>query len=60
MGQNFIYKLRLDSIAKTVPLPYNEYVQQYIDIYAKRKDMFGKMIGLSSYYFPIFDKALKD
>ncbi|WP_293787057.1 lytic transglycosylase domain-containing protein [uncultured Pedobacter sp.] len=60
MGQNFIYKLRLDSITKTVPLPYNEYVQQYIDIYARRKDMFGKMIGLSSYYFPIFDKALKD
>ncbi|QNN41417.1 lytic transglycosylase domain-containing protein [Pedobacter roseus] len=60
MGQNFIYKLRLDSIAKTVPLPYNEYVQQYIDIYSKRKDMFGKMMGLSSYYFPIFDKALKD
>ncbi|TCD10884.1 LysM peptidoglycan-binding domain-containing protein [Pedobacter frigidisoli] len=60
MSQNYIYKLRLDSITKTVPLPYNEYVQQYIDIYAKRKDMFGKMIGLSSYYFPIFDKALKD
>ncbi|PWS31111.1 lytic transglycosylase domain-containing protein [Pedobacter paludis] len=60
MGQNYIYKLRLDSIVKTIPLPYNEYVQQYIDIYAKRKDMFGKMIGLSNYYFPIFDKALKD
>jgi len=60
MGQNYIYKLRLDSIVKTVPLPYNEFVQQYIDIYAKRKDMFGKMMGLSSYYFPIFEKALKD
>ena len=60
MGQNYIYKLRLDSIVKTVPLPYNEYVQQYIDIYAKRKDMFGKMMGLSGYYFPIFEKALKD
>ncbi|MCZ4242874.1 lytic transglycosylase domain-containing protein [Pedobacter punctiformis] len=60
MSQNYIYKLRLDSIVKTVPLPYNEYVQQYIDIYAKRKDMFGKMLGLSGYYFPIFDKALKD
>lgn len=60
MGQNYIYKLRLDSIVKTVPLPYNEYVQQYIDIYAKRKDLFGKMMGLSNYYFPIFDKALKD
>ncbi|WP_316798761.1 lytic transglycosylase domain-containing protein [Pedobacter frigidisoli] len=60
MSQNYIYKLRLDSIKKTVPLPYNEFVQQYIDIYAKRKDMFGKMMGLSNYYFPIFDKALKD
>ncbi|WP_443944955.1 transglycosylase SLT domain-containing protein [Pedobacter sp. AW1-32] len=60
LGQNYIYKLRLDSITKVVPLPYNEYVQQYIDIYAKRKDMFGKMIGLSGYYFPIFEKALRD
>ncbi|RYG11253.1 MAG: LysM peptidoglycan-binding domain-containing protein [Chitinophagaceae bacterium] len=60
LNQNYIYKLRLDSIAKSVPLPHNEYVQQYIDIYAKRKDMFGKMLGLSNYYFPIFEKALKD
>jgi len=60
MNQNYIYKLRLDSIAKTVPLPYNQYVQQYIDIYTKRKDMFGKMMGLSNYYFPIFEKALKE
>ncbi|MET4082424.1 membrane-bound lytic murein transglycosylase D [Pedobacter sp. UYP30] len=59
-GQNYIYKLRLDSIQKTVPLPYNEYVQQYIDIYSKRKDMFGKMLGLSNYYFPIFEKALAE
>lgn len=59
-SQNYIYKLRLDSIERAVPLPHNEYVQQYIDIYAKRKDMFGKMLGLSSYYFPIFEKALKD
>ena len=59
-SQNYIYKLRLDSIERAVPLPHNEYVQQYIDIYAKRKDMFGKMLGLSGYYFPIFEKALKD
>lgn len=60
LNQDYIYKLRLDSITKSVPLPHNEYVQQYIDIYAKRKDMFGKMLGLSNYYFPIFEKALKD
>lgn len=58
-NHNYVYKARLDSIQKTVPLSYNEYVQNYIDIYAGRKDMMGKMIGLSSYYFPIFEKALK-
>lgn len=56
---NFLYKKRLDSIQKMVPLPYNEFVQKYIDIYSSRKDMFGKMLGLSSYYFPIFEQALK-
>lgn len=58
-GQNLLYKLRLDSIQQTVPLDYNEYVQTYIDIYTKRKAMYGDMLGLSSYYFPIFEKALK-
>lgn len=58
-NQNLVYKLRLDSIQKTVPLSYNEYVQNFIDIYSRRKDMMGKMLGLSGYYFPIFEKALK-
>jgi membrane-bound lytic murein transglycosylase D len=57
---NFVYKNRLDSIQKSIPLPYNEYVQKYIDIYSSRKDMIGKMLGLSSYYFPIFEQALKN
>lgn len=57
-NQNYTYKLRLDSIQKTVPLSYNEYVQHFIDIYSKRKEQMGKMLGLSSYYFPIFEKAL--
>lgn len=58
-GQNLLYKLRLDSIKQTVPLDYNEFVQSYIDIYVKRKNMYADMLGLSSYYFPIFEKALK-
>jgi len=58
-NHNYIYKSRLDSIQKMVPLSYNEFVQNYIDIYAGRKDMMGKMLGLSGYYFPIFEKALK-
>ncbi|MBB2145865.1 transglycosylase SLT domain-containing protein [Pedobacter sp. LMG 31464] len=58
-NQNLVFKLRLDSIQKTVPLSYNEYVQNFIDIYSRRKDMMGKMLGLSNYYFPIFERALK-
>lgn len=56
---NFLNKLRLDSIQKMVPLSYNEFVQKYIDVYSSRKDMIGKMLGLSSYYFPIFEQALR-
>ena len=56
---NAVFKQRLDSIQKAVPLEYNEFVQKYIDIYSKRKDMMGKMLGLSEYYFPIFEQALK-
>lgn len=55
---NFTYKSRLDSIQKMVPLSYNEYVQNFIAIYSKQKDKMGKMLGLSNYYFPIFEKAL--
>lgn len=58
-GQSLLYKMRLDSIQQTVPLEYNEYVQSYIDIYVKRTAMYGDMLGLSNYYFPIFEKALK-
>lgn len=56
---NFTYKKRLDSIQREIPLPYNESVQRYIDVYSSRKDMMGKMLGLSEYYFPIFENALK-
>lgn len=56
--QNLLYKLRLDSIQQTVPLTYNEHVQKYIDSYCGRKNEFGKLLSLSTYYFPIFEKAL--
>jgi membrane-bound lytic murein transglycosylase D len=56
---NFTYKKRLDSIQREIPLNYNESVQRYIDVYSSRKAMMGKMLGLSEYYFPIFENALK-
>lgn len=58
--QNLVFKRRLDSIPATVTLPYNDHVQNYIDIYTNRKEQIGKMLGLSEYYFPIFEKALKE
>ncbi len=53
------YKNRLDSIQSTVPLVYNAYVQKYIDIYASRSKQIAKALGLSKYYFPIFDNGFK-
>ncbi|MDP3467804.1 MAG: transglycosylase SLT domain-containing protein [Daejeonella sp.] len=58
--QNLVYKNRLESIQKDVSLSYNEHVQRYIDIYTGRKEQIGKMLGLSEYYFPIFERALKE
>ena len=58
--QDLIYKHRLDSLEKSVPLNYNEHVQGYINIYLNRKEQIGKMLGLSKYYFPIFEKVLLD
>jgi membrane-bound lytic murein transglycosylase D len=58
--QGRIFKHRLDSIKKDVPLDYNEYVQSYIDIYAHNRDEMGHVLGLSKYYFPIYEKAFRD
>lgn len=59
-AQNALYKSRLDSIPATVSLTYNDYVQKYIDVYAARKGQIARVLGLSLYYFPIFEQALKE
>lgn len=58
--QNLIFKKRLDSLQRNISLSYNEHVQKYIDRYISRKDQIGRMLGLSQYYFPIFERALKE
>jgi len=56
--QNLVYKRRLDSLRKTVPLPYNEHVQHFIDLYLdKAKGKIGRALGLAKYYFPIYEKV---
>jgi membrane-bound lytic murein transglycosylase D len=59
-GEYNIYRHRLDSIKKDVPLDYNEYVQGYIDIYAHNREEMGRVLGLTKYYFPIYEKAFRD
>ncbi|MGB4400063.1 MAG: transglycosylase SLT domain-containing protein [Daejeonella sp.] len=59
-NSSLFYGHKLSSLQKSVPLDYNGYVQEYIDKYLSRKEQIGKMLGLSEYYFPIFEKALKD
>jgi membrane-bound lytic murein transglycosylase D len=60
--QNMVYKFRLDSIQKKIPLNYNEYVQSYIDIYTapRRRNTMAKILGLAKYYFPIYEKAFRE
>ncbi|MFI5137005.1 MAG: transglycosylase SLT domain-containing protein, partial [Sphingobacteriales bacterium] len=59
-SESNVFKRRLDSIKKDVPLDYNEYVQGYIDIYSHNRGEMGHVLGLSKYYFPIYEKAFRD
>lgn len=59
--EDSIYALRLDQLDENTPfsLDYNVYVRRYIDVYSKnRREQVSKMMGLSEYYFPMFEEAL--
>jgi membrane-bound lytic murein transglycosylase D len=58
-SKNDLYKLRLDSLKKDIPLIYNEYVQTYIDLYLHNKDEMAQCAGLAKYYLPIYDKVFQ-
>jgi len=59
--RNNIYKKRLDSIQKDVQLDYNDLVQAQIETYLSTgRDDISREIGLSKYYFPIYEKAFRD
>ncbi len=50
---------RLYGLPTVIPMDYNQYVQRYIDVYTIRKrDLTGKVLGLSRVYFPIFEEYL--
>ena len=52
-----IYIERLSRIPSLIPLSYNRYVRNFIHVYTeKRREQVGIMLGLSEYYFPIFEE----
>ena len=52
-----VYIERLKKIPTVVDLTYNTVVRRYIDVYTRQKRAsVGVMLGLSQYYFPLFDE----
>lgn len=52
-----VYMKRLAEIPSVVDLTYNRIVKNYINVYSrKRREQVRVMLGLSDYYFPIFEE----
>jgi membrane-bound lytic murein transglycosylase D len=50
----------LENLQKIVPLTYNESVQKLITSFAGQKVRFSKILGLSKYYFPIYERVFRE
>lgn len=54
-----VYIERLNNLFSPIPLPFNSHVKSYIELYTIRKrQQVQTMLGLSEYYFPIFEEVL--
>lgn len=54
-----VYIQRLQEIEQVVDLNYNQVVKRYIQMYTeKKRELVEVMLGLSAYYFPIFETTL--
>lgn len=53
-------KYRSDSIKQAIATTRNAPVQGFIDVLLKRKEQVGKLLGLSNYYFPVYERVLKE
>lgn len=52
-----VYIARLADIPSVVNLSYNSIVKSYIRLYTiKRREQVSNMLGLSAYYFPLFEE----
>lgn len=56
-----VYVSRLGKIPSVFPLTYNNAVRSFIRVYTwKKKQNLEVMLGLSDYYFPIFEEILDE
>ena len=54
-----VYIKRLQSIPSMFDLSYNKIVRNYIELYTqRRRNQVEIMLGMSEYYFPIFEEIL--
>ncbi len=54
-----LYIQRLQNIESPLEFPFNSKVKAYIELYTqKRREQVQIMLGLSEYYFPMFEEAL--
>ncbi len=53
-----VYIQRLSEIPSVIDLTYNRLVKNYINVYTKkRRDQVKLMLGMSDYYFPMFEEV---
>ncbi len=53
------YIKRLQSINSLIDLPYNQIIRNFIKAYTeKKRDKVEVMLGLTNYYFPLFEEIL--
>ncbi len=56
-----VFQYRISSIHSIVPLSYNKIVNNFIKVYTKkRRKEVEVMLGLTEYYFPIFEEVLEE
>lgn len=54
-----VYIARLRALPNVIDMPFNPIVKSYLDMYVhKRRSLVEYMVGLSHFYFPIFEDAL--
>ncbi len=54
-----VYIARLSALPYVMEMPYNDKVRSFIDLYVvRRRQQLSRLLGLSEYYFPIFEEAL--